>query len=236
MQQEELHLISANEGLNGSGHAEIKPCAYEFPVTSFDAAIRMADDFSGLLIGVISAVIQQFIDGGDGEPSTIAQFCAVLGQEGQQDGFFRLMASKVPNANPFLTSTTLSFLYSHIKQSYVAKGTCPSTIDLPLYETLIPLDAPGASNTTVRYNTTQTGVTTNYHIAYMSGQISPVVVPISKIAKHGSVTTFTADFPFDTGFSRGLTVAALVKNNGPFANASQVADSTLAGPGLIQVN
>ena len=70
----------------------------------------------------------------------------------------------------------------------------------------------------------------------MSGQIAPVVVPISRITKNGNMTHFEAAFPFDAGFSRGLTVAALVSGKGPFTNVSQVADSTLAGPGLIQVN
>jgi hypothetical protein len=98
------------------------------------------------------------------------------------------------------------------------------------------LESPPAKNTTISYSTTQPGVTSSHCIAYMSGQTKPVVVPISKITQSGETTVFEAAFPFDAGFSRGLTIAALVGSSGPFGNVSQVSEAALAGPGLVQVN
>lgn len=34
----------------------------------------------------------------------------------------------------------------------------------------------------------------------------------------------------------GLTIAALTHNEGPFANATEVALSTLYGPGIIEIS
>ena len=88
------------------------------------------------------------------------------------------------------------------------------------------------------FSTTQADVTSSYHIVYMSGQIEPLPVPISNVKKTGGITTIEAIFPYEgrQSFSRGLTVAALVRNGGPFVNVPQVADATMAGPALIQVN
>ena len=194
--------------------------------------MAIADNFAGLLIGAIPVVITDF----GASPEIVNLFSSVLGQEGQQDGYFRWLESTVPNESPFLTSTTLSFLYNHINQHFVVPGSCPQKLNLPTYNKLLPLESPPAVNTTISYSTTQPGVISSYYIAYMSGQSDPVVVPISRVTKDGNVTKFEASFPFDAGFSRGLTVAALVSGDGPFTNVSQVADSTLAGPGLIQVN
>lgn len=71
----------------------------------------------------------------------------------------------------------------------------------------------------------------------MTGQNSPVVVPIKDNACSDGVCKFTADFPFvSKGFNRGLTVAAITNGAGPFADADAVAAATVFGPGLIEVD
>ena len=62
------------------------------------------------------------------------------------------------------------------------------------------------------------------------------MVPISNVTTNGSMTTFSAAFPYDAGFARGLTLGALVKGSGPFNSSSDVAAATLNGPALIEVD
>ena len=196
--------------------------------------MTLADNFSGVLMGTIGAFITDF----GGTPTVSNLFSANLAQEGQQDAYFRWALKEIPNANPFITSSTLGYIYSNINQRFVVPGSCPQTLDIPLYNELTPTSQPAAENTTISFSTSQPSLTTSYYIAYMSGQLVPVVVPISNITSgtKGKHFQFQASFPYDAGFSRGLTIAALVSNQGPFANVSEVAASTLAGPGLIQVN
>lgn len=47
--------------------------------------------------------------------------------------------------------------------------------------------------------------------------------------------TAKAPFPYAKFQLDGLTIAAVTKTPGPFANATEVAGQTLAGPGLIEI-
>ena len=76
----------------------------------------------------------------------------------------------------------------------------------------------------------------NMRIAYISGQNLPVVVPIENVVTTAVKTYFFASFPYAEGFARGLTLGALVKGTGPFNKSAQVANATLYGPALIEVN
>ena len=51
------------------------------------------------------------------------------------------------------------------------------------------------------------------------------------------MTHFKADFPFQSaGFANGLTIAALVKGTESFESNIAVAEATLNGPGLIEID
>ena len=74
-------------------------------------------------------------------------------------------------------------------------------------------------------------------IVYLSGQNSPVTVPISAVNSTAGLTSFIASFPFQSGFSNGLTIAALVKGTGQtYTSSDDVAADTLYGPGLVEVD
>jgi hypothetical protein len=194
--------------------------------------MSVAYHFSGLLMGAIPAVITEF--GATSEIVTL--FSAVLGQEGQQDGYFRWLRQLVPNENPFLTTSVPAFFYNHILQQYVVPDTCPALLDfLPTYGKLLALSSPPARNSTLGFHTTLANVTADNYIAYMSGQKIAVEAITNLTHMHDS-TTFEVKFPYDSGFSRGLTIAALVAKKRSFANTSDVAEHTLAGPALIEVN
>lgn len=52
---------------------------------------------------------------------------------------------------------------------------------------------------------------------------------------NGNQVQFEAPFPFAEFQMDGLTISAVTSSVGPFANASDVAMSTLFGPGIIEV-
>jgi hypothetical protein len=73
-------------------------------------------------------------------------------------------------------------------------------------------------------------------VAYISGQSLPITVPISNVSTQGGTTSFFAPFPYSDGFSRGLTIGALVSGYLPKFNSSvEVAAATLYGPALIEI-
>lgn len=115
-----------------------------------------------------------------------------------------------------------------------------SSINLPSFHTL-KLSSKGArpsgENSTLDFITSYGKISgSSEHIAYISGQNKPIVRSISSVKKKGDSATFQAHFPFEAGFSNGLTIAAIVKSSGPFSNAAEVAKVTVAGPGLIEID
>ena len=73
-------------------------------------------------------------------------------------------------------------------------------------------------------------------IVYLSGANLPVTVPISNLSTIAGSYSFSASFPFASGFANGLTIAALVKGAGQtFKSNDAVAAATVYGPGLIEI-
>ena len=74
-------------------------------------------------------------------------------------------------------------------------------------------------------------------VVYISGQNLPVTVPIRcPVHTNKTTTRFEAKFPFEEGFAKGLTIAAVVNGTSQqFRNPDAVAEATVYGPGLIEV-
>ncbi|UZJ54075.1 hypothetical protein CBS101457_003395 [Exobasidium rhododendri] len=244
--QEELHAIGANAILASAGAKTIGACDYMFPVTNFTSAIALAATFTDLVLGTLQSVQQTFaLDGGEAAQGLVSLVSSIVAQEGEQDGAYRLIQKKVPSASPFLTAASGAFAFNAVDQLFIVPNSCAassnvSTIGIPAFDTL-SLDAsnaaPAGKNTTLKFDTSYTNVSaTANHIVYISGQNAPVVRPITSVSTSGKMATFEAHFPFGAGFSNGLTVAALVTSEGPFASAAAVANATVAGPGLIEID
>lgn len=73
-------------------------------------------------------------------------------------------------------------------------------------------------------------------LAYINGQSAPVTVTIDNTqAGEDGMTTFDAAYPADEEMvSGGLSVTTVVGVEQAFSNATQVAEKTLFGPGLIE--
>ena len=179
------------------------------------------------------------LDGGD-EPPNVILLGSILGQEAQQDEFFRYAQKKTPSAAPFLTGGTPSFAFSALKQ-FIVPDSCPkplSTIKLPSFGPLDVIAKPEAKNMTLKFSVDGPIDPSSQSIVYLSGQNLPLTVPIfhTYIRRGTQNTFFTAEFPFDAGFSNGLTIAAVVNGKGNFTTPNDVAAATVYGPGIIEVN
>lgn len=74
--------------------------------------------------------------------------------------------------------------------------------------------------------------------AYLSGQNSPIIVPILNVQTSICVTLLSASLPFSSGqFANGLTIAAVIKGINPeLSDALAAAPATVNGSGIIIVN
>lgn len=223
-------------------HAAIKPCEYQFPVTSFISAIALAQTFTDVVLGTLPEAQAIFAaDGGDESP-LVPLIGSVLAQEGEQVGFYRFAQKKTPSAAPFLTGGSPSFAFTAI-QMFIVPDSCPqplSSINLTTFGPLTVLTTPEPKNMTLEFSVPAKVTADANSIVYLSGQNVPVTVPISDVTSVAGTYHFSASFPFasgPSGFAHGLTIAALVKGAGEtFKSNDAVAAATVYGPGLIEVD
>ncbi|KAJ5122457.1 hypothetical protein N7448_003591 [Penicillium atrosanguineum] len=235
--QEELHAIRANNALSSFGVKPIEPCHYKFPVQDFDSAIALAMTFTDVVLGTLQDVVETFAIGKDVDLAR--EIASVIGQEGEQQGWFRVMQGKVPSELPFLTTSDINFAFTAI-QSFVVPGTCPNILEIGLrtYETLNIITPPVAQSKNLTFSFSDTRNETSHPLwmTYINQQNLPIVEPLRVVSREGDLVKAEALFPYDDNEMNGLTIATVTFSEGPFGDANAVAKWTLAGPGLIVVN
>ncbi|KAH7327308.1 hypothetical protein BKA65DRAFT_461982 [Rhexocercosporidium sp. MPI-PUGE-AT-0058] len=252
--QEELHLLNANGALSHFNTPPIQPCQYTFPATTYKDAIALASTFTDLVLGTLQDVSSLL--GANGDASLIRGITSVIGQEGEQNGFFRSTSDKIPSALPFLTTSTREFAFSALNRDFVVPGSCdPSnlaTIDLPIFLPLrvltqnitaqqqmlrFGLDFATGEGMQGKIRKEQMGAQyEDLSMVYVNQQSVPVVQKIQNLVLTAGGLTFEAMFPFEQGlFGNGLTLAVLAKSGGNLTTIEGVATSTVFGPGLIQI-
>ncbi|KAH8790459.1 late sexual development protein [Hyaloscypha sp. PMI_1271] len=236
--QEEVHVLAANGVLASANKTTIQPCQYDFPVTDFRSAIALAQTFTDVVLGVLPVAQGLFAaDGGD-ENALVPIIGSIIGQEGEQSGYYRFLQKKVASAAPLLTGGAPQFAYTAISQ-FIVPGSCPNieVIGLKAFPALTLESTPRANNSVQTFSVPGAVSAANATLVYISGQNLPVSVPISNVTMAGNKTTFAASFPYQSGFDRGLTLGALVAGaNKMFNSTADVAASTLFGPALIEVD
>ncbi|RMY74092.1 hypothetical protein D0863_03435 [Hortaea werneckii] len=255
--QEELHELNANEAFTKFTGKTITPCEYVFPVNNFTEAISLASTFTDVVLGTLPDI--QTIFANDGDNGLIRGVGSVIGQEGEQNGFYREILGKVPSALPFLTGSARDFAFNAINQNFVVPGSCDASLDLllhpasgtPLKEFGVlnvltdPADITSDKDSEIDFSfQTQTSKVQGHSFAvkqgmfltYINQQNAPFSVPLMNEKFDKDQVTFTASFPGQSREMNGLTIAAITNSDGPFATPDDVADATLFGPGLIEVN
>lgn len=247
--QEKLHAINAANTLKKFDTFVPQPCQYRFPSTTTKQAIQLAEKFTALVLGTLQDVT--FLAAKNGDAGTARGVASSLGQEGEQEGFYRILLSKKPSEKPFLTTNVLPFAFSAVQQ-FIVPGSCLFPLDnikLPIFPVLDVLTGTGESAIDSRdqYLTFQTDLTgveaaqkyyngngDGLYITYFSGQLVPFSVPIQNVKWTGQTIKFDALLPYTENQMDGLSVASLTTNN-TFAAPGDVPNFTLAAPGLIQV-
>ncbi|KAH7071720.1 late sexual development protein [Paraphoma chrysanthemicola] len=238
--QEELHLLNANGALKHFNHDPIQPCKYSFPVTDFQSAIGLAGTFTDLVLGTLQDVNQIFAQSGDA--GLVRAVSSVIGNEAEQEGFYRLVQKKRPSAQPFLTTATRDFAFTAI-QSFTVPGSCPNIAGIKL-KTFKPLNVestglkPATQNIKFSINKADAGLyqMDGLRLVYINAQNVPVVKKLDNVQMGADKTTFEAAFPFDEFRMNGLTIAAVTQGKDSFASADEVAAAAVFGPGLIEID
>lgn len=243
--QEEEHALAANAALaalDANGLGPIKPCEYDFPDTDLKTALAFASQFTSLVLGTLQDVINHFAKNGDLGP--IQRVASVIGQEGEQNGWFRSLIGYRPTPQPFKTTSSRDLAFSTLQQ-FVKPGSCPQNITdfgMKIYPGLdIPVQPMGNSAKVsfriLDYNKTTTQDVESYQVVYINGQNKPITQKIvnSRRSKNDNVK-FEAAWPSTkTAPMYGMTVA-LITPVEEYATAAQAINATVFGPGLIFVN
>jgi hypothetical protein len=254
--QEELHELNANGAFNKFTGKTIEPCTYIFPVDNFVDAITLASTFTDVVLSTLPDIQTVFADAGDN--GLIRGVGSVIGQEGEQNGFYRQILGKIPPQLPFLTGGARDFAFSAILQSFVVPGSCPSqglleaginggagltefgvlnvlTKDLSLEDVKadFSIQTVDSSNTKSYYESHKGD---KLFVTYINQQNVPVSVPVEDLSFSGNAIDFKASFPGKSKDLNGLTIAAVTNSKGPFSTPDDVAADTLFGPGLIEIN
>ncbi|KAK0726186.1 hypothetical protein B0T21DRAFT_293618 [Apiosordaria backusii] len=250
--QEQLHAIDAANVLKHFNASLIpKPCTYIFPgAIDINSSIALAATFTDVVLGTLQDAAEGLAINGDLGP--IREVASIIGQEGQQSGFYRLLLNQKPSEKPFLTTNVGAFAWSALQQFVVS---CPfnlSDIAIPIFPplqvtngtgglTIEPRDQrlsfianlTGSSKAEQFINETDPDL----FVTYFSGQLLPITVPVEDAEWFGENNTqlrFGAEFPFEENILVGLTIAALTTKDN-FTSYGEVVEATIAAPGLIEV-
>ena len=223
------------------------PCQYNFGVESVKDAVILAETFTAVVLATLQDVVQLFAQNGDaGAARAVA---SVIGQEGEQDGFYRILLARKPSQKPFLTTNVAPFAFSVLK-TFIVPGSCDlSFIPVPTFPTLEVLTGNGGKNVKpqdqdITYTTDLGGVAAakpflngngaGLFLTLLSGQDLPDSAPITNVTWSGTKITFSAPFPYTKLIAEGLSIASLTTSGN--LTVANLANSTIAAPGLIQVN
>lgn len=128
---EELHAINANNALTGQGKKPIEPAQYVFPVNNLTDAFNVANQLTDGVLSTLQDVVRRLAD--DGDHGLINGVVSIVGDEGQQDGFFRTQQHRTPAAQPFLTGGDRRFAFSVLENNFIVPGTDKNDIDFPVF-------------------------------------------------------------------------------------------------------
>lgn len=257
--QEQLHALNANNGLrNVARVSPILPCEYRFPSTSLQQAIWIAQTFTDVVLGTLQDVLSVYATQGD--TGFVRGQASSLGQEGEQNGFFRYLQGKVPSAQPFLTTATRSLAFSALVQNFIVPGSCPnvangnntsanssSIINLSVFQPL-KLETQGqiqAVNQQLSFSFQQSGSSVDgLSLVLISGQNRPIVQSLQNVTVSGgsggnstNTITFSSDFAVQDRLLFGLTIAVIARGDATTLTSIGTVDAaTVYGPALIQVS
>ncbi|KAJ6110219.1 hypothetical protein N7486_002454 [Penicillium sp. IBT 16267x] len=245
--QEQLHALDAITALKHFNQTPVAPCLYDFPVSTFEEAISLAQTFTSVVLGTLQNVVVNM--GAVGDFPLTQDITSVIGQEGEQEGWFRLLGGNIPSELPFLTNLVRDFAFNALNQSFIVPGSCPNldtTAALKSLHFMEPLTVvntfdPRKSTAKVvdlSFSLPSAADSSDYTVAYINQQNVPFFLPYNVTGQHGDLLSVRAPFPYTDHELNGLTILAIVPTSS-VANLTSnqaVATATLAGTGLVIIN
>lgn len=206
-------------------------------MSDYKSAIALGETFTNLKLGTLQDIVTRFAMGSDFD---LARFVAsIVGQKGQQSGWFRTLQNKVASDVPFPTTGNVDFLFSAV-QRFIVPRNCSSIADIPLhtFQPLNILTPPGPRTQLIRvsWKPTTGNKSGQLWMTYINQLNTPIAERMNIISSNNETVVAEALFPYEKYLLNGLTIAAVTTSGGPFANAAEVSQATAFGPGLITVN
>lgn len=244
--QEQLHALDAITALEHFNQTPVAACLYDFPVSTFDEAITLAQTFTSVVLGTLQNVIVNM--GAHGDSALTQDISSVIGQEGEQEGWFRLIGHQIPSELPFLTNSVRDFAFNALNQGFIVPGSCPNLDQITELQSLHPMEPLTVVQTfnsstddetvLLSFALPEGSAATDFEVAYINQQNVPFTLPYNVTAQGESAITVQAAFPYTEHLLNGLTILAIVPTSA-VANLTSnqaVANVTVAGPGLVLVN
>lgn len=220
-----------------------------FPTTNFHDAINIAETFTVVVLGALQDASVLFTKDGAADP--VRLIGSVIGQEGEQNGYYRSLLQRIPSESPFLTTVPAAFAWSAL-QMFIVPDSCPfplSNINIPILPGIMTNGGPVAliepQDQTLSFQSDLTnseaakpyvgGDGSGLFLTYTTGQQVPFSVPVQNAKWQGCVLSFDATFPYNEHVMHGFSHGAITTMD-TFMDADAVAMNALAGPAIIQVN
>lgn len=242
-----MHALDAINALKHFNQTPIEPCLYNFPVSTLDEAIALATTFTSVVLGTLQNIVVNM--GLHGDAALTQDISSVIGQEGEQQGFFRVLERKIPSELPFLTNSVRDFAFNALNQDFIVPGSCPNADKIDALKKLHVMQPLNVTRSFDPKKSTEQVVelsfalpdgaqATEYEVAYINQQNVPFVLPYTVLSQQGQTVSVRAPFPHKEHMMNGLTILAIVPVSaaGGLTSNQAVANATLAGPGLVLVN
>ena len=225
-------------------------CKYAAPVDNFTAAVSVINTVTDVVLGALQGAAYDFAI--DAKARALVPLVgSIIGQEGEQNGAYRLYLDRVPSSSPFLTAVPAQFAWSAL-QLFVVPGSCDyslSKIDLPIFPPLMvnggPIAVVQPKNQTLYLSANLSDSSegkkyagkngTGLYATFVTGQQAPYSMNVSNVKWDDDMIKFEAEFPYDYLVAGGFSHVSLTTGNN-FTKVSMVPNMTLAAPGVIQVN
>jgi hypothetical protein len=96
--QEEFHTLNANVGLKHFGIQPIQPRQYTFPASDFKSAVTLASTFTDVVLGTLQDIETKLAM--NNNSGLVRPVASVIGQEGEQNGFYSACWARSPVPSP----------------------------------------------------------------------------------------------------------------------------------------
>ncbi|KAL8784738.1 MAG: hypothetical protein Q9195_008920 [Heterodermia aff. obscurata] len=228
--QELIHVQTAENILNHFHKPTFSPCQYQFPVTTAEEFLDLANIITSVGIGAVINVASSLALT---DPGLVPGPASILSTEARHDAFFRIAAlDLVPNPTPF--DTRLSAAYAlNLASPFIVPGSCAAMPKFPVIPPLTQVKPQG-----YQHGTTGTGVPIQFTVdadvsgALFIGWVNQANVVNYTPAKMVAARVVETVIPEGLG---GMAFAALT-NTQTATDVNALTGLTLAGPAPVQIS